>query len=66
VRLVLEELMYLRLPGHLEPSAMGFFTVSRGTLTGLLSTILTYMIILIQFDQSSTRISLAANSSSVK
>ena len=31
---------------------MGYFAVSRGTLTGLLSTILTYMIILVQFDQT--------------
>jgi 7tm Chemosensory receptor len=48
----LDELTYLRLTGDLEPNALGFFGVNRGTLTGMFSTILTYMIILIQFNQT--------------
>jgi 7tm Chemosensory receptor len=32
-------------------SALGFFDVGRSSLVGMLSTILTYLIILIQFDQ---------------
>jgi hypothetical protein len=32
-------------------SALGFFSVGRENMVGLLSTMLTYLIILIQFDQ---------------
>ena len=34
--------------------ALGFFNISRSTLTSLLGTILTYLIVLVQFKQSST------------
>lgn len=35
-------------------SALGFFNIERSTLTSLVSTILTYLIILVQFEQSKT------------
>ncbi len=53
---VLDELTYLRVAGLLDHSALGFFTVNRSTLTGLFSTIITYLIILIQFDQNSAKL----------
>ncbi len=53
---VLDEVTYLRLAGLLDHTVLGFFTVNRSTLTGLLSTIITYLIILIQFDQNSAKL----------
>ena len=32
-------------------NALGFFSIDRSTLTSLLGTILTYLIVLVQFDQ---------------
>jgi hypothetical protein len=66
LRSALDELTFLRLAGDLQPTALGFFGVNRGTLTGMLSTILTYMIILIQFNQTGQQFSQAIGKANEK
>ena len=48
-----KEAMLLLYQVDQEPAfnALGFFSIDRSTLTSLLGTILTYLIVLVQFDQ---------------